>query len=136
MPCHPARPGIHRHARRIRRAYEIAIDLEARPLLADLDVLARNAHVATAGVAGPATPAAGIPGLTTLEREILAHLVAGRTYGEIARALVLSEKTVSTHISNMLRKTGTASRVELAQLAHRRSARDEPAVDQHRDHSA
>ncbi|HEV7961768.1 MAG TPA: helix-turn-helix transcriptional regulator [Actinoplanes sp.] len=99
-------------------------------------MLARNAHVATAAVAVPATPAAGIPGLTTLEREILAHLVAGRTYGEIARALVLSEKTVSTHISNMLRKTGTASRVELAQLAHRRSARDEPAVDQHRDHSA
>jgi DNA-binding NarL/FixJ family response regulator len=45
--------------------------------------------------------------------------VAGRTYREIARALVLSEKTVSAHISNMLRKTGTASRTELAQLAHR-----------------
>ena len=55
--------------------------------------------------------------------------VAGRTVsaaayrlGEIARTLVLSEKTVSVHISNMLRKTGTASRVELAQLAHRRTA--------------
>ena len=34
-------------------------------------------------------------------------------------ALVLSEKTVSVHVSNMLRKTGTANRVELTQLAHR-----------------
>ena len=103
----------------LRRAYEIAIDLEAGPLLADLDVLARNAHVATAAVGGPAEAADDFPGLTTREREVLAHLVAGRTYGEIARALVLSEKTVSAHVSNMLRKTGTASRVELAELAHR-----------------
>jgi DNA-binding NarL/FixJ family response regulator len=32
---------------------------------------------------------------------------------------VLSQKTVSVHVSNMLHKTGTANRVELAQLAHR-----------------
>jgi DNA-binding NarL/FixJ family response regulator len=32
---------------------------------------------------------------------------------------VISEKTVSAHISNLLRKTGTSSRVELAQLAGR-----------------
>ncbi len=36
---------------------------------------------------------------------------------------MLSEKTVSTHVSNLLRKTGTTSRVELAQLV----ARVEPA---------
>jgi DNA-binding NarL/FixJ family response regulator len=92
--------------------------LTTRPLLADLDVLARNAHVATAVVAGPAAATEGIPGLTAREREIIAHLVAGRTYSEIAHALVLSEKTVSAHVSNMLRKTGTAG-TELAQLAHR-----------------
>jgi hypothetical protein len=40
-----------------------------------------------------------------------------------SRDLVLSEKTVSTHVSNLLRKTGTTSRVELAQLV----ARVEPA---------
>jgi DNA-binding CsgD family transcriptional regulator len=64
------------------------------------------------------------------EREILAHLIAGRTYAEIAMALVLSEKTVSVHVSNMLRKTGTANRVELAQLAHRLGTHtSQPAVD-------
>jgi DNA-binding NarL/FixJ family response regulator len=50
---------------------------------------------------------------------VLAYVVAGRTYGEIARELVISEKTMSAHISNLLRKTGTSSRVELAQLAGR-----------------
>ncbi len=64
-----------------------------------------------------------MPGLTPREREIVDHLVRGETYAEIARDLVLSEKTVSTHVSNLLRKTGTTSRVELAQLV----ARVEPA---------
>ena len=60
-------------------------------------------------------------GPTPREREVLAHVVAGRTYAEIAAALFLSEKTVSSHISNMLRKTGTANRVELAAWAGRRT---------------
>ncbi|MDT5034459.1 MAG: hypothetical protein QOC94_4630 [Actinoplanes sp.] len=106
----------------LRRAYAIAVDLQARPLLADLDMLAKNAHIATGTIAGPETPDDTIPGLTAREHEILTHVVAGRTYAEIARALVLSEKTVSVHISNMLRKTGTSGRIELAQLAHRHIA--------------
>jgi DNA-binding NarL/FixJ family response regulator len=52
--------------------------------------------------------------LTPREREILAHIVAGRTYGEIARDLVISEKTVSVHVSHLLHKAGTTNRVELA----------------------
>jgi DNA-binding CsgD family transcriptional regulator len=60
-----------------------------------------------------------LPGLTAREREILSYLVAGSTYAEIANTLVISEKTVSSHVSNLLRKTHTSSRVELAQLAHR-----------------
>ncbi len=63
--------------------------------------------------------AEALPGLTPREREVLTHIVAGRTYGEIARELVLSEKTVSVHVSHLLHKTGTANRVELAQLARR-----------------
>jgi DNA-binding CsgD family transcriptional regulator/tetratricopeptide (TPR) repeat protein len=57
--------------------------------------------------------------LTRREREVLGHLVAGRTYAEIARELVISEKTVSVHVSNLLRKTGSANRVEAAQWAQR-----------------
>jgi DNA-binding CsgD family transcriptional regulator len=60
--------------------------------------------------------------LTARENEILRLVVAGRTYREIARALVISEKTVSAHISSMLRKTSTASRTELAQKYRRLTA--------------
>jgi len=49
--------------------------------------------------------------------------VAGRTYREIARDLFVSEKTVSTHVSNMLRRFGLTSRVELSQLASRHALR-------------
>jgi DNA-binding CsgD family transcriptional regulator len=60
--------------------------------------------------------------LTEREREVLAHLVAGRTYSEIASALVISEKTVSSHVSHLLSKTDTRSRRELAELAQRLAA--------------
>ena len=104
----------------LRRAHELATDLDALPLLAELEALARTARVPLADPRSiPAATATGIPGLTAREREILAHLVAGRTYGEIARELVISEKTVSVHVSNLLHKTGTANRVELAGLARR-----------------
>jgi DNA-binding NarL/FixJ family response regulator len=45
--------------------------------------------------------------------------VAGRSYQEIAQSLFISEKTVSVHVSNLLRKTGTTSRVEVAAYARR-----------------
>ena len=60
--------------------------------------------------------------LNPATEEVLAHVVAGRTYGEIARTLVVSEKTVSTHVSHLLAKTGTANRVDLARWAARRGA--------------
>ena len=105
----------------LRRAYELAVDLHAAPLLAEIEALAASARVSLAAVTpvDGSEDAAAFTGLTPREREILAHIVAGRTYAEIARALVVSEKTVSVHVSNMLRKTGTANRVELAQLARR-----------------
>jgi DNA-binding NarL/FixJ family response regulator len=112
---------VHRDAgvSPLRRAHELAVDLHAAPLLAEVGALAATARVSLAAVApvedaqGDAVPSS----LTPREREILVHIVAGRTYAEIAHALVVSEKTVSVHVSNMLRKTGTGNRVELAQLA-------------------
>lgn len=104
----------------LRRAYELGTALGATPLLAEIEALARQSRVSIASphVSGPET-AAALPNLTSREREVLALLVAGRTYAEIAHALYISEKTVSSHTSNMLRKTGTSSRVELAQVVRR-----------------
>jgi DNA-binding CsgD family transcriptional regulator/tetratricopeptide (TPR) repeat protein len=103
----------------LRRAHELAVELQAAPLLVDIDALADSARVPLTP-APVEVPAASAPyGLTPRELEILGYVMAGRTYGEIARALVVSEKTISSHISNMLRKTGAANRVDLAQLGRR-----------------
>jgi DNA-binding CsgD family transcriptional regulator len=104
----------------LRRAHELAMDLQAAPLLAEVEGLAQSARISLAGIdERPPAEIEALPGLTPREREILSYIVAGRTYGEIARELVLSEKTVSVHVSHLLHKTGTANRVELAQLARR-----------------
>ena len=65
--------------------------------------------------------------LTGREAEILAHLVAKRTNADIAAQLNISEKTVSVHVSNLMRKTSTGSRREVAALAIRLGWRTEEA---------
>jgi DNA-binding CsgD family transcriptional regulator len=105
----------------LRRAWHIATTLGAAPILHDVETLARQAHLPLAEPDPTPVAPDGVPGLTPREREVLSHLVAGRTYAEIAHALVISEKTVSVHVSNLLRKTGTSSRIELAELATRSS---------------
>lgn len=104
----------------LRRGLALAEELEAALIENELRDLARSARISLEKVSVRTTePAAEIQGLTVREREILGYVVAGRTYGEIARALVISEKTVSSHISNLLRKTGAANRVDLSRLAVR-----------------
>jgi DNA-binding CsgD family transcriptional regulator len=111
----------------LRRAHELAVDLQAVPLLSEIEALAHSARISLAAVEeSPPPKADALPGLTPREREVLTHIVAGRTYGEIARELVVSEKTVSVHVSHLLHKTGTANRIELAQLARRLAT---PAAD-------
>jgi len=57
--------------------------------------------------------------LTDREREVLALIAGGRSNREIARALVLSEKTVKTHVSNILMKLDLADRTQAALWAVR-----------------
>ncbi|MGW2639715.1 response regulator [Streptomyces sp. NPDC001348] len=62
----------------------------------------------------------GRPGsLTEREREVLGLIADGRSNREIARALVLSEKTVKTHVSNILMKLDLADRTQAALWAVR-----------------
>jgi DNA-binding NarL/FixJ family response regulator len=60
------------------------------------------------------TGGAADPGLTPREREVLAHLGRGLTNRQIAAELVLSEKTVKTHVSNILGKLGVPDRTQAA----------------------
>jgi DNA-binding CsgD family transcriptional regulator len=108
----------------LRDARRLATDLGAAGVLADVEYLARQAHIPL-DEPTPAVPDAApsnLPAsLTPREREVLSHLVAGSTYAEMAKALFISEKTVSAHVSNLLRKTGTSSRIELAALVRQNS---------------
>jgi DNA-binding NarL/FixJ family response regulator len=63
-------------------------------------------------------PVAASP-LTARERDVLAQIADGRSNREIARTLSLSEKTVKTHVSNVLMKLGVADRTQAALLAVR-----------------
>ncbi|MFF7386833.1 response regulator [Streptomyces griseoluteus] len=62
--------------------------------------------------------------LTDREREVLGLIADGRSNREIARALVLSEKTVKTHVSNILMKLDLADRTQAALWAVRHGMTD------------
>ena len=96
-------------AARLRRAAPIAERLGAGPLAARIADLTRRA----------ATDAdADDPGLTSRESEVLRLVAAGQSNREIAAALVISPKTASVHVSNILAKLGAATRTEAAVKAH------------------
>jgi two-component system, NarL family, response regulator LiaR len=57
--------------------------------------------------------------LTPREREVLTLLGQGRSNREIARELVIAEKTVKTHVSNILAKLGLPDRTQAALYAVR-----------------
>jgi DNA-binding NarL/FixJ family response regulator len=57
--------------------------------------------------------------LSERETEVLRELARGRANKEIARELVIAEKTVKTHVSNILGKLGVQSRTQAALHAAR-----------------
>ena len=57
--------------------------------------------------------------LTPREREVLGLLADGLGQGEIADRLVITSKTVSTHIQHVLEKLGVHSRAQAVAVAHR-----------------
>lgn len=56
----------------------------------------------------------GAPGLTAREREVAEYVAQGYSNRQIAEELVLSVRTVSTHVSHIFAKLGIASRGGLA----------------------
>jgi DNA-binding NarL/FixJ family response regulator len=56
-------------------------------------------------------------GLSTREREVAVLIAQGKSNREIADRLVLSERTVESHVSNILLKLGCTSRTQIATWA-------------------
>jgi DNA-binding NarL/FixJ family response regulator len=56
-------------------------------------------------------------GLTAREREVAALIAQGKSNREIAEALVVSERTVESHVTNILTKLDFTSRARIAAWA-------------------
>ena len=109
-------------------AVELVRSMGAIPLLDDVQALIRRARLRTPENGGPAAapPEDALPdelsrlGLTAREVEVLRLVADGLSNSQIAERLVISRKTASVHVSNILSKLGVSTRVEAAGVAHRR----------------
>ena len=85
--------------------------LGAVPDLALVDEISRKRSRTVAG------------GLTAREVEVLRLVAAGRTNREVADALVISERTVARHVSNIMTKLGVSTRTAAGAFAFETPAR-------------
>ena len=69
-------------------------------------------------------------GLSPREQQILGLLAEGRTQSQIATSLVISSKTVATHIQHILSKLGVSTRAQAVAAAFQRGL-VEPEVRAH-----
>lgn len=72
-------------------------------------------HFVAAARRGRAAPAEGVDGLSPREADVLRMLADGLTDREIANALVISPRTVESHVSSILHKLGVRNRSDAAQ---------------------
>jgi DNA-binding CsgD family transcriptional regulator len=97
-----------------------ASGVDHRPWLGDADEILDAIETFLTGTsARPRTRryAAGAEALSRREREIVALTVAGESAPAIAAALVLSERTVESHLARAYVKLGVHSKTELVRRA-------------------
>jgi tetratricopeptide (TPR) repeat protein len=106
---------------RARAEYAAALDVVSELAATIDDPLLREGFTGAARATFPAA-ATGLHdrstnGLTARERDVLALLARGRSNREIAASLVVSERTVEGHVSNLFAKLGFTNRAQAAAWA-------------------
>ena len=128
----PSDQGRARSARsasaRTPSQHNAGASLCARPLIEEVQQLARYARLELTDepAAAPAAEASAAEssaadrlGLTPREIDVLILVAEGKTNVQIGKALFISDKTASVHVSHILAKLGASNRVEAAGIAHR-----------------
>ena len=110
-----------RAANALQQAHRLATSLGAATLLVEIEQVSRRTRLGVDAPTPRVLAAATIDqlGLTPREAEVLALVAAGQTNRQIGERLYVSEKTVSVHVSNILRKLGVSTRVDAAAVAQR-----------------
>lgn len=130
--------SMHNHPKMVRAALDagadgyVAKDSDPDVLLVALRRVAAGGHYLERGLADAllfAPAPVSSAHLSPREREVLKRLARGETNSEIARALFLSEKTISTHKTNLMAKLGLENLADLVRYADRclRTAGDDEA---------
>lgn len=86
----------------------------ARRPIPDRHRVRRDVEVGGATAAGRQPSFDVLEGLTAAEREVARLVAAGLTNGGIAQQLIVSKRTVESHMSSLYRKLGVENRVALA----------------------
>jgi two-component system invasion response regulator UvrY len=83
-------------------------------------VAARGHFISVEEVSEPMAkpePPADSSGLTARENEVLAHIAAGHTHGQVARMLGISRHTVDTYVKRVRKKLGVGNKADLTRAA-------------------
>ena len=118
------RGGRDRATQAAQAAWQTSIDIGAAPLRDRIESLARRGRITlTVNETAPSHHRPGPSPKTSdsppARTEVLAQLVLGRTDRQIAEELYISKKTVSVHVSSILRKLDAANRVDAAEIGQR-----------------
>lgn len=112
----------HRHAARATMAEAMAVYSDLGAAWDSRRAAARlRPYGLRARVGGPRRPASGWGSLTAAEVQVAELVAEGHSNPDIAARLVLSRRTVETHVSHILAKLRARSRGEIAALAGARA---------------